>query len=115
MDLVVRYVCAGCNDPTKHIWLQFRRWRGPMSCQSCDRAVIHDTVRKVPKHVVCGPACRLAVYAALARKKRRLSKRACPTCGKLFPPKRTDALFCSSPCRQRAYRQRAITAPSPPP
>jgi hypothetical protein len=26
-------------------------------------------------------------------------------CGKTFTPKRSDAVYCSNACRQRAYRQ----------
>jgi len=29
----------------------------------------------------------------------------CQTCGKSFTPKRSDAIYCSSACRQKAYRK----------
>lgn len=29
----------------------------------------------------------------------------CKVCGNTFTPKRSDALYCSNACRQRAYRQ----------
>ena len=32
---------------------------------------------------------------------------ACETCGAPFTPTRSDGRYCSSPCRQKAYRQRA--------
>jgi hypothetical protein len=32
--------------------------------------------------------------------------RACDACGTTFPPKRSDGRYCSSRCRQRAYRAR---------
>lgn len=35
-----------------------------------------------------------------------LVKRKCPSCGEKFRPKRRDAEFCSSLCRQAAYRIR---------
>lgn len=41
-------------------------------------------------------------------KQRRLEKRQnriCKGCGKTFTPKRSDAVYCSNACRQRAYRQ----------
>ena len=41
-------------------------------------------------------------------KRRRLEKRqnrVCKGCGKTFTPKRSDAVYCSNACRQRAYRQ----------
>ena len=113
-DMVVRYVCGTCCDPTKVSWLQGREWRLPMSCKGCGRSIIHDTVRKVPKHVVCGPECRMAVYARHARERRKKRERPCQNCGKPFVPKRADALTCSSPCRQRAYRLRRLSVASLP-
>lgn len=44
-------------------------------------------------------------------KQRRLENRqnqVCKSCGKTFTPKRSDALYCCSACRQRAYR-RSVT------
>ena len=29
----------------------------------------------------------------------------CKGCGKAFTPKRSDAVYCSNACRQKAYRQ----------
>lgn len=29
----------------------------------------------------------------------------CKGCGKIFTPRRSDAVYCSNACRQRAYRQ----------
>jgi hypothetical protein len=60
--------------------------------------------RRVPWFVVCGADCRRAVYAA--RTRRRNPDYRCQSCGALFSPKRTDALFCSPACRQRDYRGR---------
>jgi hypothetical protein len=33
----------------------------------------------------------------------------CVSCGRRFRPTRSDAAYCSSPCRQRAYRARRVT------
>ena len=33
----------------------------------------------------------------------------CVSCGRRFRPRRSDAVYCSSPCRQRAYRARRVT------
>lgn len=35
------------------------------------------------------------------------SNRNCETCGQGFVASRSDARYCSSPCRQKAYRARA--------
>ena len=39
--------------------------------------------------------------------------RSCESCGQTFEPARTDALFCSAACRQRAYRRRGGVTDSP--
>ena len=41
-----------------------------------------------------------------AYRQRRLKPTFCATCGELFKPKRSDAQYCSAPCRQRAYVKR---------
>ena len=35
----------------------------------------------------------------------------CRECGESFTPARSDAAYCSSPCRQRAYRDRQRPKP----
>jgi hypothetical protein len=39
--------------------------------------------------------------------------RSCESCGQTFEPARTDALFCSAACRQRAYRRRGGVMDNP--
>jgi len=112
----VRHLCTGCatSETMRHYKLH-----PPTPCHHCGRPVHHGARRKVPEHVACSPECRLALNATLARARRQLRTRAsltCETCGKLFPPKRADARFCSFACKQRAYRQRqAITPTATPP
>ena len=48
------------------------------------------------------------IDAASARATRR-----CENCGQTFAPARTDALFCSAACRQRAYRRRGGVTDNP--
>ena len=40
------------------------------------------------------------------RRARHTKKPTCATCGNTFEPKRKDAMYCSSACRQRAYVRR---------
>jgi hypothetical protein len=40
----------------------------------------------------------------------RVSSRSCDTCGQEFRPWRGDARYCSTACRQKAYRSRAKQA-----
>lgn len=57
---------------------------------------------------ICCEACTPAARATAARQRRSDERgtRLCETCGEVFEPARNDARFCSSPCRQRAYRKR---------
>jgi hypothetical protein len=93
---------------TAYAELPHWRWHPAQSCEHCGRPIIFHAVRRIPLHAACGDACRYAIRLAQARARhaRRRPQVVCMTCGKLFPPRRTDAQFCSSPCRQRSYRQR---------
>jgi hypothetical protein len=52
---------------------------------------------------------------AAAREKRRQARadRTCPECGAVFTPSRSDGVYCSHRCRQRAYRARKATEAMP--
>jgi hypothetical protein len=82
-------------------------WRAPEPCEKCGRPVICDARRRLPKHVVCSDACRLAVYRAIgiARRRSLIEQRPCKACRKPFTPKRCDARYCSAACKQKAYRR----------
>ena len=85
------------------------KWRPPAPCEGCGRPVIDREnggyVQR--RHITCGePACQRAIRAAATRARRRREPRDCTVCGTTFEPARSHALFCSAPCRQRAYRQR---------
>ncbi len=56
------------------------------------------------KHLVCSRSCRDEGRRAARRRPR--SSAACEGCGRQFQQARADARYCSSVCRQRAYRQR---------
>ena len=101
----IAFFCAECADKTRG-WQGASAWHEPLPCVHCQRTVFHDAARRIPKHVVCSKECRQAVYYAVVRARRRRPKRDCSTCAEPFQPKRTDALYCSSACRQRAYRLR---------
>lgn len=42
----------------------------------------------------------------------KLREQHCAECGKEFIPKRTDAKFCSNACRQKHFRQKAVSTKS---
>lgn len=104
-----------------------RMWIEPTPCARCARLVSNDKTSADPRRFVrdwhysgeaeasaprtfCSDDCRRAVFRLEARAK-RLAERGdqehpCETCHQLFTPRRADARYCSSACRQRAYRAR---------
>jgi hypothetical protein len=97
-----------CTSKTQEEWFDYfleKRWREPLPCGHCGRPVRIPRRYKL-RHVLCGEACRRAVYAIRARLRRALKPRACRICGEEFTPRRSDGLYCSPTCKQSAYRQR---------
>jgi hypothetical protein len=80
-------------------------------CEICGQSFTGDRRRRT-----CGKlSCRRALHTMNARSLRP-QPRVCIICGVEFMSARGDARYCSSPCRQRAYRQRlAIIRPATPP
>jgi hypothetical protein len=64
----------------------------------------------------CCTACATDAINERYRERRRRARadRTCGTCGQTFTPTRSDGRYCSSACRQRAYRgrQRAEETPA---
>ena len=89
-------------------------WSEPHSCVGCGRTVRFNVARQrfIPRYVTCSAFdCRRAAKIVAQRERRgRVHDLThdcrCHWCCKPFMPTRTDALYCSSPCRQRAYRRR---------
>lgn len=58
----------------------------------------------------CTPEARRRVQREWRQKNRpRPTERPCRRCQRPFTPKRSDAAYCSSACRQAAHRQRTVT------
>jgi hypothetical protein len=74
--------------------------KGPWPCHYCGRTVHAHTERAA---YYCADPCRQASH----NERRHVERAAitCP-CGRTFTPRRSDAVYCSAACRQRAYRQR---------
>ncbi len=73
-------------------------------CDGCGRPLANTAngywlTRKVH---ACSKRCAARALRALKRK----PERPCDGCGQDFTPARSDSLYCSAGCRQRAYRQR---------
>ena len=95
--------------------MTFWNWGPPSPCEGCGRPVSYRRDYRFRHHVTCGqPVCLLAVRAAAARARREPAELHCRMCGRLVPSKRPDTLYCSSPCRQRAYRRRLAAVVTPP-
>jgi hypothetical protein len=99
----IRYVCRICTEMPNGTW---RQWRAPVACVGCGRPMVYDGNRAIPEIVACGPDCHRIVCAARARERRarRRTERRCAMCSVPFLPRRDDARFCSTRCRQRHWR-----------
>jgi hypothetical protein len=94
-------VCERCKS-------EWRYFFPPKPCMTCERPVHNLDTDRLREWVVCCEACLSAARAQEARRWRHLDRdsRDCEHCGDSFEPTRTDARFCSSACRQSAYRER---------
>jgi hypothetical protein len=111
----VIWTCEPCQTPPPHVTYDWRSWWREWACRQCGRPVLvaADYRGGHWRSPCCGdPSCRKADKLAQARERRasRRPEALCQTCGQHFPPRRTGARFCSSACRQRAYRQRLHAA-----
>jgi hypothetical protein len=85
----------------------------PSRCFNCGRNMRH---RKLHSHTdincFCSLTCKEVVLARRRvqkeRKRRRTEGAFCASCSRRFVPRRGDATTCSSACRQRMYRLRAL-------
>ena len=79
----------------------------PLELQICPHCQSRRHPRTAHRSVYCTPFCQRAARYAKGREARALEPRECEQCSETFEPTRSDARYCSSACRQRAYRQRA--------
>ena len=103
-------VCEACRCPKydRHydqnsVCNLYEAFNGP--CVGCGRPVHQGSLRH-RRYDYCSTRClddfkREAHILEMAQ--RRFD---CETCGEEYEPKRSDSHYCSSPCRQKAYRER---------
>jgi hypothetical protein len=106
MRYAIAPVCARCKPRGGFLFLPAQ------PCITCGRPVHDDDTLLARKWTICCEACARVARLAAARQRRSEARgtRKCDICGETFEPTRTDARFCSSICRQRAYRRRkAVT------
>lgn len=78
-----------------------------VTCERCGRVIVcADWEPERYTRPVCSAECRNAIRRTDRKMSRELHKVECQECGELFSPKRSDAVWCSNACRQRAYRKR---------
>jgi len=118
-------VCAECRGKCQmaheHYHLSWRtRDRVSLPCAGCGRAIVLYLTDRPQERFYCSRLCHTAVTnrlrrerATAARAEREPDKRPCEACGVVFVPARADARYCSSACRQRAYRARVSVTAQP--
>jgi hypothetical protein len=110
------FLCLRCAHDREPLDLGLR---GPVSdlkhldlhpCPTCARPMYFS--RYIERAVPCSYQCAHRRKLEMQQAKRRVQHQtiACAECGEMFEPTRSDAEFCSSRCRQKAYRKRkAVT------
>lgn len=95
--------CQACADQRRLSGV-----RGPWPCEGGCGVLVSVFEGGWNQSVCCSPRC----VDEAARKRRRVEPvaRECEVCGEEFIPKRSDARYCSSACRQDAYRKRKLGA-----
>jgi hypothetical protein len=83
------------------------RWKRER-CAHCQRELWLDTKysrlwRYSP--IACNSQCRSIAQRRLERQAAKHELR-CPVCHRKYMPRRSDSRYCSSKCKQQAYRQR---------
>ena len=111
-DLVVCGPCASQFDRSI-LPADIPIWSEPHGCVGCGRAVHFNIARQgyIPRFVTCGERDCYRAAKTMAQRQRRgwmldPAEVSCVRCGGQFTSRRDNALYCSSPCRQAAYRQR---------
>jgi hypothetical protein len=100
-----------------------RHWLKAEPCVSCGRLVRNHarsanpyrftptwTYQGAAERIVrtyCSTGCKRTFYARARASSLFVSGKFCAACEALFTPKRSDSRYCSSACRQKAYRQRS--------
>jgi len=98
-------MCEGCRPDYAETWHNWV-WGGSEPCEACGRTVVN---RYMPhrKYTWCSAECEHGVGVMARRKKRaKARQKECALCGDAFQGSRSDAMYCSSACRQKAFRQR---------
>lgn len=93
--------CLDCAAKWHPSWMEHRR--EPVECEGgCGVLVTSAYAWNTP--TTCSTRC--SEIVARARRRVLLSDRECVECEQPFTPTRSDATYCSTACRMKAYRRR---------
>lgn len=105
-------VCEQCKCPPWDV-----HWRPNNTCElydvlgdaqgclGCGRPVVFGDLRR-RKHAVCSQRCRIDAQRRERADYMASRRHTCTNCGEEYEPTRADSQYCSSACRQKAYRDR---------
>jgi hypothetical protein len=82
------------------------------ACGHCQRPLFVPCDGVWRRHPFCCRSCEVAFYSARQLAKRARAPQPCPVCVQPFKGARADSKYCSSACRQKAYRHRAAAEPA---
>lgn len=95
-------LCESCKGD------KYKYGRIIYSCRACGREVNGHSEDFMHSQPHCSEKCYWTIANREARNLQLLlrPKATCSVCSTKFTPNRTDSRYCSSKCRQKAYRQR---------
>ena len=106
------------QEDLKYIWYLQISGRGDeyapvrrIKCKGCER-VYFTQVHCVKFCYHCQQGNVGAMYVKRRKSLERRENTVCKNCRNIFTPKRAGAVYCSSACRQKAYRERVTDSVS---
>lgn len=106
------------QEELKYIWYLQISGRGDeyapvrrIICKGCER-VYFTQVHCVKFCYHCQQGNVGAMYVKRRKSLKKRENTVCKNCGNTFTPKRAGAVYCSSACRQKAYRERVTDSVS---
>lgn len=106
------------QEDLKYIWYLQISGRGDeyapvrrIICKGCER-VYFTQVHCVKFCYHCQQGNVGAMYVKRRKSLKKRENTVCKNCGNTFTPKRAGAVYCSSACRQKAYRERVTDSVS---
>lgn len=105
-DCLLRKIPTSAGTGVDGAPIVVRQWK-PRPCAGCGE-VREGPGSRLNIRDLCRYGCERDYQNRQQREQRAAARadRVCETCETTFTPARADGRYCSSPCRQKAYRQR---------